>query len=233
MLYVYIAIEKKDENKDIFSNNKEEKNKRPKVSVIIPAYNSEKFIRRCIESAINQTLKDIEIILIDDNSKDTTNSIIDEYSKKDNRIISIFLKENKGAGYSRNKGIEKATGKFIGFIDSDDFVDLKWFEYLYEYSKEADIIHGVRVIYNFENKYRKSKEKPYGCIIPSIIRRSFLTKYNLKFPELKRKGEDSRFRRHLYEKKPRIVNLPDKGIYYHYVKREGSLSGYINKKKEY
>lgn len=116
----------------------------------------------------------------------------------------------------------------MGFIDSDDFVDFKWFEYLYENSKGADVIRGVRVIYNFEKIYKKSVRNPYGCIIPSIIRRSFLIENNIKFYEFRRKGEDSRFKKYLFDRNPRIVYLPDNGIYYHYVKREGSLSGYIN-----
>ena len=148
--------------------------KKPKVSVVIPTYNSEKFIEKCIESVLNQTLKEIEVIVIDDNSIDSTKSIIVNYTKKDRRIKCIFSEKNRGTSYSRNLGIKVSSGKFIGFIDSDDFVDQGWYEYLYNNSKDKDIVHGVRVIHNFQKSFNKSRARPYGCIIPSIIRKSFL-----------------------------------------------------------
>jgi len=204
--------------------------KKPKISIIIPAYNSEKLIGKCIESALNQTLKEIEIIVIDDLSNDNTKSIIEKYDKKESKVIGIYSKKNRGAGYSRNLGIEKASGEFIGFIDSDDFVDPEFYEYLYLNSKDKDIVHGIRVIHNFNNFYIKSRIKPYGCIIPSIIRLNFLKKNNIRFPTFKGQGEDSTFKAYLYKNKPKVARLGDNGIYYHYVKREGSTSHYIKKK---
>lgn len=209
---------------------RQKKIKKPKISIVIPAYNSEKLLGRCIESAMNQTLKEIEIIVIDDLSTDNTKSVIEKYSKKEGKIIGIYSKENRGAGYSRNLGIENASGEFVGFIDSDDFVDPEFYEYLYLNSKDKDIVHGIRVIHNFEKFYRKSRKKPYGCIIPSIIRINFLMKNNIRFPTNKGRGEDSTFKANLYKNKPRIARLLDNGIYYHYVKREGSTSHYIKKK---
>lgn len=203
------------------------KDSKPLVSVLIPTYNSEELVGRCIESALNQTLSNIEIIVIDDASKDATQSIIKSYEKKDKRVKTIFKKKNSGVGSSRNMGIKKAKGKFIGFIDADDYIDPGWFQYLYENSKGKDLVRGIRVIHNFSEEYTKSTAKPYGCIIPSIIRKSFLDKHKLKFPEV-RKFEDSTFNRQLKNLKPRTEFLPDNGIYYHYVKREGSLSDYTN-----
>jgi len=211
---------------------KREETYKPKVSIIIPAYNSEKLIGRCIESALNQTLKEIEVIVIDDLSQDSTKSIIESYAKKDSRVIGIYSKENHGAGYSRNVGIDRASGEFIGFIDSDDYVDPGWFEYLYSNSKDLDNVHGIRVIHDFGKRFRISKVRPYGCIIPSIIRKSFLIEKGLRFPESRDAGEDTLFNVKLRESKPRKKRSPDNGIYYHYVKREGSLSGYINKKSK-
>ncbi|ORX42392.1 nucleotide-diphospho-sugar transferase [Piromyces finnis] len=202
-----------------------------KVSVIIPAYNLEKRIGRCIESALNQTLKDIEVIVIDDKSTDSTKLVIKEYEEMDNRVKPIYSETNNGAGYSRNMGIEKAKGEFVGFIDGDDFVDSGWFEYLYSNGQDMDIVRGIRVIHDFSEKFRKSRIKPYGCMIPTIIRKEFLTKHNLKFPVSKEKGEDSIFRASIRRENPKQVYAPDNGIYYHYDKREGSLSNYSKLRK--
>ena len=90
-----------------------------KVSVIIPVYNNSNFIRECIDSVINQTYKNLEILIIDDNSTDNSRDIIDSY--KDKRIKKIYFKKNKGAGLARNEGIKKSTGNYICFIDSDDY----------------------------------------------------------------------------------------------------------------
>ena len=93
----------------------------PKVSVIIPVYNTEKYLKKCLDSVCNQTLSDIEIICIDDCSTDNSLNILKEYTLKDNRIKLIEFKENKGAAVARNTGIDEAKGEYIGFIDSDDY----------------------------------------------------------------------------------------------------------------
>ena len=90
------------------------------VSIIIPAYNSEKFIKRCLDSVINQIYKNLEIIVIDDASKDNTKQIIKEYAEKDNRIRPFYSSENKGVSFSRNIGLKASTGEYIMFVDSDD-----------------------------------------------------------------------------------------------------------------
>ncbi|MGL5051164.1 MAG: glycosyltransferase family 2 protein [Fusobacteriaceae bacterium] len=92
-----------------------------KVSVIVPAYNAEKYIEKCLESLINQTLREIEVIVIDDGSNDLTGTIVDRYTKKDSRIKKI-CQSNKGSSTARNAGLKKAKGEFIGYLDSDDFV---------------------------------------------------------------------------------------------------------------
>lgn len=110
----------------------------PKVSVIIPVYQVEKFLDRCIQSVIKQTLKDIEIILVDDGSPDKSPQICDEYAKQDNRILVIHQK-NQGLGMARNTGLKYAKGEFIAFVDSDDFIDEKMYERLYETTKKYSL----------------------------------------------------------------------------------------------
>ena len=95
----------------------------PKVSVIVPVYNTKKYLPKCLDSLIAQTLKDIEIICINDASTDGSLKILQEYALRDNRIKIIDFKQNKGAGAARNTGIDTATGEYIGFVESDDFVD--------------------------------------------------------------------------------------------------------------
>lgn len=192
-----------------------------KISIIVPVYNSEKYLHRCLTSAVNQTLENIEIICINDGSTDGSLNILKEFAANDTRI-KIITKQNSGVAKARNMGLSIATGIYIGFIDSDDYVDNNYFEELYSYSPEYDVIRGIRVI-NKENRHGKNK---YGCIIPSIIKNEFLKKHNLKFPINKLTGEDSTFKRWIYNHTNKIFECPDKGIYYHYMKRPGSLSNY-------
>ena len=110
----------------------------PKVSVIIPFNNVENYIKECLGSVLNQTLTDIEVICVDDASDDGTLNIVKEFASKDSRIRLIELSERKGQGYARNRAIEIATGDYIGFVDSDDFVKPEMFELLYEKALEND-----------------------------------------------------------------------------------------------
>ena len=105
-----------------------------KVSVIVPCYNVEKYVRECIQSICNQTLKEIEIICINDGSKDNTLSIINEFKKKDKRI-KVINKENTGYGHSVNLGIDIACGKYIGIVESDDFIEPNMYSEMYEISE--------------------------------------------------------------------------------------------------
>lgn len=113
----------------------------PKVSIVVPVYHVEPYLERCLETLIHQTLTEIEIILVDDGSKDRCSEICDAYAAKDNRILVIH-KENEGPGLARNSGIEKATGEYIGFVDSDDYVSLEMFQTLYQVAVEenADVV---------------------------------------------------------------------------------------------
>ena len=113
----------------------------PKISIIIPVYNVEQYIERCLNSLINQTLKDIEIILVDDSSKDSSLLICNKFAEKDSRI-KVIHKENEGAGKARNEALKIATGEYIGFVDSDDFVHADMFETLYKKAQKynSDLI---------------------------------------------------------------------------------------------
>ena len=93
----------------------------PKVSVIVPVYNIEKLLQRCIDSILAQTFTDFELLIIDDGSKDKSGEICDEYAEKDARI-RVFHKQNGGVSSTRNLGRDEAKGKYIAFVDSDDFI---------------------------------------------------------------------------------------------------------------
>lgn len=116
-------------------------NNNPKISVIIPVYNTEKYLSKCLDSVINQTLNDIEIIVVNDGSTDSSQDIIDLYTLKDTRIVSI-TKNNGGLSDARNFGIDKSKGDFLAFIDSDDYIDKYMFENMYNISQkhQSDIV---------------------------------------------------------------------------------------------
>lgn len=103
---------------------------RPKVSIIVPIYNVEKYLDRCMDTLLNQSLKDIEIIMVDDGSPDNCPKMCDEYAKRDSRV-KVIHKENAGLGFARNSGLEIARGEYIAFVDSDDYVEKDMYEQLY------------------------------------------------------------------------------------------------------
>lgn len=103
--------------------------KNPSISIIVPSFNEEKNIRHCLDSILNQTFKDFEVICVDDNSTDSTFEIIKEYSVKDNRI-KPFKNPGKGVSSARNFGIENSNGVYLGFVDSDDFIQPQMYEFL-------------------------------------------------------------------------------------------------------
>ena len=110
---------------------------KPKISVIIPVYNMEKYLKRCVDSVINQTFRDLEIILVDDGSKDNSGKMCDEYEANDARI-KVIHKQNGGLGFARNSGLEIAAGEFVSFVDSDDYVEINMYEKLYSRIKQEN-----------------------------------------------------------------------------------------------
>ncbi len=130
------------------------------ISVIIPAYNVEKYIEECLDSVLNQTFKDLEIIVVDDGSDDGTLKIIEEYASKDNRII-LIKKDNKGPGSARNSGLDVASGEYIYMLDSDDILDSNALEELYELSTEKNTDLIMFKSENFNHNLNKPAEDKY------------------------------------------------------------------------
>ena len=108
-----------------------------KVSIVVPVYNSQEYLKECIESLVKQTLEEIEIIFINDGSTDDSLMILEEYKRKYPEKVVVMTKENGGQATARNMGIEIATGEYIGFVDSDDSVDISMFEKLYGTAKQS------------------------------------------------------------------------------------------------
>ena len=128
-----------------------------KISVIVPIYNVETYVKDCLESIINQPFKDIEIICIDDCSTDNSMVVVESFAKKDSRIKILKHKENRGQSAARNTGMEIASGKYIAFIDSDDTIERDYFINLYEAAEKsgADVTEcGYKMV---------SKNKPVSC----------------------------------------------------------------------
>lgn len=178
-----------------------------KVSVIVPIYNTEKFLRKCIESIVNQTLEEIEIILINDGSTDNSHIICEEYSRKYPEKIRYINNKNIGCSATRNLGISLAKGEYITFVDSDDYIEREMYKEMYEKVKaeEAEIIiSGVKYIKIPEkierivtpqifskniSEYLKERNKTAFCW-NKLFKRSLILQKNIKFPENTHNTED-------------------------------------------
>lgn len=121
-----------------------------KISVIIPVYNVEQYLCQCLDSVINQTLQDIEIICVDDSSTDNSYRILQEYAQKDKRMM-VLQQENAGAGIARNKGLAVATGEYIHFLDADDYMELDAYEKMYQAATQHDVDFLKAKVYGFDN----------------------------------------------------------------------------------
>lgn len=127
----------------------------PKVSVVVPVYNTQKYLEKCLDSLVYQTLDDIEIIVVNDGSSDDSQKIIDRYVQAYPNKVKGFFKENSGVGDTRNFGIKKCTGEYIGFVDSDDYVNLDMYENMYKKAKEQDfdvVVCDIRYIFENSSK---------------------------------------------------------------------------------
>ena len=177
------------------------------VSVVVPIYNRASVLPKCLNSLCAQTLKDAEFICINDGSTDNSLNILESYTLKDARF-KIINKANTGAGDSRNKGIEQAQGEYIGFVDSDDWVDADYFEKLYLHAKKknADICCALDRIDVYENSevitstplhkdfdfMKKQLALTAPHTVQKIFKKEFLTHYCLKYAETAR-NEDIAF----------------------------------------
>lgn len=219
---------------------------RPKVSVIVAAYNIENYINRCIESLVNQTLYDIEIIVVNDGSTDNTLNNIEQYSKQDHRI-KVINKSNEGLVAARKSGFEIANGEYVLFVDGDDWLKLECCDLLYNKAKKdcADIVYynlivaknkkyknvnscifGIATEYKFLDLILTNKIK--ANIFLQLINRNFILNNNIKFPEGITYGEDLALSIELALKKPKVTYL-DKNLYY-YFQRSTSITNQVNNK---
>lgn len=125
----------------------------PRISVIVPVYNAEKYLKKCLDSICNQTLKDIEIICVDDGSKDNSFGILQEYTCNDSRIKVLGDGKNHGVSLARNAGIKKAHGQYIAFVDSDDWIETNYLEKMYSAvcDSGADIITNISILRDYES----------------------------------------------------------------------------------
>lgn len=173
----------------------------PKVSVVVPCYNVAPYVGACLDSLVNQTLHDIEIICVDDKSTDDTANIIKKRAGADARIKLIELPQNAGVSVARNTGIDTATGEYIGFVDPDDYVDLDFYEKLYEVAtrENADIAKANLTVVNIDgihtagrlNRYVKQDKLNFQYEFTSAIYKSdFLNRHNLRFLPGVSIGED-------------------------------------------
>ena len=127
----------------------------PEISIIVPVYNVEKYLKRCIDSILNQSFTDFELILVDDGSTDNSGKIIDEYALKDKRI-KVIHKENGGQGSARNRGLDIAKGNYIGFVDSDDWIHKDMYKCMYQIINE-DNTDIVQIGHNTVEEYTEDK----------------------------------------------------------------------------
>ena len=137
----------------------------PAVSIIVPIYNVEKYLPRCMDSLLSQTLRDIEIILVDDGSPDNCGIMCDQYAFGDSRI-KVVHKNNEGLGLARNSGMEVAIGEYTAFIDSDDYIDKNMMLKLY---REAQCSNADVVYCNFLSECQKGKWKPINEVYTKTI----------------------------------------------------------------
>lgn len=164
----------------------------PKISVIVPVYNGEKFISKCLDSLLSQNLNDIEIIVINDGSIDKTENIVKQRALSDTRI-TLISQENSGVSSARNRGIRAAKGDYIAFCDSDDIFDCDFLEKLYTLGKKEnlDIVKGSTILVDATGKERIDPENSRIVDISdfnskwfsAIYRRELLSRFNITFPE--------------------------------------------------
>ena len=166
-----------------------------KVSVIVPIYNVEKYLPKCLDSLVNQTLEDIEIILVNDGSLDNSGKIANEYSKKHKDKIIYLEKENGGLSDARNYGIPYATGEYIAFLDSDDYIDIDAYKQMYEKAKkeDADFLE-CDFIWEYPNKkiidkrieYKNKQEMLAVVRVVAwnkLIKKDLIINNNIRFPK--------------------------------------------------
>ena len=202
----------------------------PKISVIIPIYNVEKYLRRCLDSVKNQTFTDWQAICVIDGSPDNSGKIAEEYAKQDKRFIVIY-KNNTGVSDTRNVGIEHAIGEYVHFMDSDDEIDKDYYEKLLADGDEADIIGSgfvsnskyspnlvygrKRDLYTLFGKLFWSQALSRSFVWRYLFRMDFIKKHKLSFDTSLISQEDAVFLLQALEVSKKMVLVPD--VNYHYI----------------
>ncbi len=219
----------------------------PLVSIIVPCYNVSKYVKRCLDSLVNQTYSNIEIICVDDFSTDGTYNILSQFSLNDERVKIFLNKENKGVAFSRQVGLDNASGKYIMWCDSDDWYELNMVEEMLramEENKVDLVISNINVIddenlfrrkveslVHYENLHLCGKVKLNKNIILNIPRflwnkifkKSIIDKYKITFPNVKLSEDCSFFLKYLAVSNLKIYILENK--LYNYMRREDSIIG--------
>lgn len=211
-----------------------------KVSVIVPCYQGEDYISKCIDSLLKQSLEELEIVLVNDGSRDKTLKMMKDYEKKyPEKIMVVDLKKNTGLGNARNVGVQRANGEYIGFVDSDDYVDKEMFEEMYKKGKEenSDVVE-CDVLWEYPDHVRNDVGREYTSnkqmlkdirvmACNKIYKKEFLNKVRPKFA-VGLRYEDILF---TYQYVPFVKNISYIRIpYYHYIQRETSLANHQTKK---
>ena len=211
----------------------------PKVSIIVPVYNTEKYLDKCLNSLVNQTLQDIEIIVVNDGSKDNSEAIINRFKKNYSDKIFYLNKENGGLSDARNYAIPHVKSEYIGFVDSDDYVELDMFEKMYNIAIEKNL-DLVECNFNWEypNKIKEDCGNNYlgksdlfllGRVMAcnKLFKTSIIKENNIIFPK-SLNYEDIEF---FYKLAPYVEDsylLPNS--FYHYIQRENSIINNQNEK---
>lgn len=221
-----------------------------KLSIIVPVYNVEKYLPKCLESLIKQTLNDIEIICVNDGSMDNSLAILKEFASRDSRI-RIIDNQHQGVAKTRNTGIEQSTGEYIGFVDSDDYIDIDFFEKLYNSATKSNSDIAIASILkhkNFFNIYNAKYTKEETAITiqdkiklcedkkhfffyawNKIYHSGFIKENNIKFSE-GQIYEDVMFAIKALYYSNKIISVY--GTKYHYIEHENSLTKYKDKTGE-
>ena len=218
------------------------------ISVIIPVYNVENYLRQCLDSILNQTYTDFEVICINDGSTDNSLNILKEYAQKDSRI-KVISQKNKGPSKARNVGLKHANSEYICFIDSDDKIEPDFFEKLYAVRDMSDLIT-VKINYpetdayktRWHSKFNPKKETGLYKLTPSLFtkitmavwgklfKKSIIDKYKIKF--LNGFHEDSNFL-YCYMSHLQNIYFINEKLYTHILNNPNSLTFDLNNKKEY
>mgnify|MGYP004453649011 CR=1 FL=1 len=206
----------------------------PKISIIVPIYNVEKYLPRCIDSILAQTFTDFELILVDDGSPDNCGKICDEYAKKDNRI-KVIHKENGGVSSARNIGLDVAKGEYISFVDSDDVIHPKFYEIMLGNIRDADMIYCDFIMFDNECKFddisdlnyevRENKDiyngSPFSVVCDKLIKNNVVGE--LRFRTDLKNAEDTLFAFELLASCNKVIYLKVK-LYGYYMRANSAAS---------